>query len=434
VTATLENAIFRITSREENNANFGTGFIIKQDENASYLLTCAHVIEKVGGKDKVQVGGVPAEVVADGSLKGIDFVVLKIEALFELSILPLCVSKKKDIPCEIIGYCTLRQKSKEFVARSLNGVLTKPIKVQSENYPDATGWDLIIENGDFSLEPGYSGSPVIDRNNHILAVASHKQGKNGIAISINNLEKVAPEIFGELVVNSQIADSQMADNSRTPPFQDYQYDIFLSYVEEDEITQKWIHETFMPVFESYLKDFRGKFEVFSANQSKNGDFIHPEWKERLAYSRCLIPICSASYFKWRWSRFACSTMLFREAQEGCRTLDNPCGLFIPVVVSKIQLSRFTTDIFTTNICYFDCPALKCKKTGEGFKNTEIYFKFQDKMEQWIEKEVVKSIISAPSWKQQWLEELPEINNNKLCDEEQHLKVSVPNIRNAIWER
>jgi hypothetical protein len=55
MSADLQTSIILITSSEPTNGSFGTGFIIHKDEQAVYLLTCAHVVEDLGGPDNVQV-------------------------------------------------------------------------------------------------------------------------------------------------------------------------------------------------------------------------------------------------------------------------------------------------------------------------------------------------------------------------------------------
>ena len=69
------DSIFLIESRQSNNKKFGTGFIVHQDEQFTYLLTCAHVVDDVG-IDDVEVDGKSATVIAMGASNDIDLAVL----------------------------------------------------------------------------------------------------------------------------------------------------------------------------------------------------------------------------------------------------------------------------------------------------------------------------------------------------------------------
>lgn len=62
-----KQAVFLISSREEGNKRFGTGFVIHHDKNRHLLLTCRHVLEKICGKEiskeKIDIGGkIPEEI------------------------------------------------------------------------------------------------------------------------------------------------------------------------------------------------------------------------------------------------------------------------------------------------------------------------------------------------------------------------------------
>ncbi|KAB8332299.1 trypsin-like peptidase domain-containing protein [Scytonema tolypothrichoides VB-61278] len=76
----FSDSILLITSSDTNySGDFGTGFVIHQDEQTTYVLTCAHVVSKVGGSDKVKAGGHPAEVKVSGDVYGCDLAVLAVK-------------------------------------------------------------------------------------------------------------------------------------------------------------------------------------------------------------------------------------------------------------------------------------------------------------------------------------------------------------------
>ncbi len=57
-------SIVLMTSQDSNNHSMGTGFVVHRDGQGTYLVTCAHVVESVGGTDQVSLHGHQAEVIA----------------------------------------------------------------------------------------------------------------------------------------------------------------------------------------------------------------------------------------------------------------------------------------------------------------------------------------------------------------------------------
>ena len=51
----LQRSVVLISSSDRKNNRFGTGFVVRQYSGSAYLLTCAHVVDDVGGSDKVQI-------------------------------------------------------------------------------------------------------------------------------------------------------------------------------------------------------------------------------------------------------------------------------------------------------------------------------------------------------------------------------------------
>ncbi|NEP03887.1 MAG: trypsin-like peptidase domain-containing protein [Okeania sp. SIO2G4] len=86
----LEKYIVLINSASDKSLKadiIGTRFAFYQEENYTYLLTCAHVVEDVGEEENVLVNNISAEVVAIGDTQGFDLAVLRVKEL--LSVLPL---------------------------------------------------------------------------------------------------------------------------------------------------------------------------------------------------------------------------------------------------------------------------------------------------------------------------------------------------------
>ena len=102
----LEDSIVFITSAKKANV-LGTGFIFHKQQNYSYLLTCAHVIEDVGGEENIRVNNLPAEVIKIGDVQGFDVAILKINTTFSASSLNLRIldgKEGKKLEVKIPGY------------------------------------------------------------------------------------------------------------------------------------------------------------------------------------------------------------------------------------------------------------------------------------------------------------------------------------------
>lgn len=192
----FSDSIVLITSITPEEDSFGTGFIIDRDEQGTYVLTCAHVVRDVGGSEKVVVNGFPAETIASGERKGFDLAVLRVKGLSSKPQLSLSIMGKERKSFVISGFYKFSRKAAPAL-RKIRGNLGDTIQISSSDGRDRIdAWDLIIE-GRHHLQPGYSGSPVIDEaRGHVLGVVSHQvsQGVEGIAISIDALNKVWPEM------------------------------------------------------------------------------------------------------------------------------------------------------------------------------------------------------------------------------------------------
>ena len=173
--------------------SFGTGFAIHAELDATWILTCAHVVEDVGGIDNVRVENKPAESLACGKSEEVDLAVLKVEGLI-LPSLKLERTDRRNIACVIVGFAELAGELKK--AEPLEGRLGNNVVMQAPQGPRVKAWKLWIE-GRTLLAHGYSGSPVICNDTAtVVAVASHReyQGERGYAVSLANLQDIWPEL------------------------------------------------------------------------------------------------------------------------------------------------------------------------------------------------------------------------------------------------
>ena len=199
----LEESIVLITSASEKKANvIGTGFAFHREQNYTYLLTCAHVVEDVGGKENVRINNnndIPAEVVAIGNIHGFDLAVLKVKDILSLPLLELMIlseEKKINYHINIPGNYLYTNKIPEF--KPITGRISQRSKV-IQFQEKVVVWELKIEKG--KLQRGYSGAPVVDlKTGFVVGVTTHMEGQNeekgkvGRAISIEALEKIWSDI------------------------------------------------------------------------------------------------------------------------------------------------------------------------------------------------------------------------------------------------
>jgi len=191
------DSVVHITSSDPGRSTFGTGFVIHQSasQRACYILTCAHVVRDVGGKDNVLAAKLSASVIAFGDPdgNGVDLAILRVEELPELPALPLYSRTKEGDAISAVGF---QQFNPSYLIRSVDGRLGHPIELASRGGAERTpAWDLLIKD-DFALQPGYSGSPVILKGTtSVVAVVCSRigEGVKGIAISIEGLNSIWKE-------------------------------------------------------------------------------------------------------------------------------------------------------------------------------------------------------------------------------------------------
>ncbi len=198
----LDDSVTLITSEISDIPDFGSGFVIHQDEGATFLLTCAHVVKDVGGTTKVKVGAALAEVFKLGSENGCDLAILKVDKLLGRPPLKLSNSAAKGKRIVIAGY--YQNETKVKTLRKISGVIGERTIFELDG--DRTvAWDIEIdESSRYFLQPGYSGSPVVDeQTGATVGVISQRvgTGRQGLAISIEAVKKIWRDIPSSLLQN-----------------------------------------------------------------------------------------------------------------------------------------------------------------------------------------------------------------------------------------
>ncbi|MGD1806972.1 GUN4 domain-containing protein [Dapis sp. BLCC M126] len=200
------DSIILIKSAKENKANvIGTGFAFYRKQGYTYLITCAHVVEHVGGEGNVLVNGeIPAVIIAIGNTQGFDFAVLRIEANLDIPLLKLkSLEKAENRKFQIPGYY-LYAEEKKIRLQTIEGVFGKK-SFLTQNNQKVIAWELLINKG-HRLHQGYSGAPVIDlTTGSVSGVATNMEKDNtkGLAISVEALKEIWPEVPSQIFEQSK---------------------------------------------------------------------------------------------------------------------------------------------------------------------------------------------------------------------------------------
>lgn len=193
----LQKAVIVITgSRAEN---FGTGFVIHKTEVATYIVTCTHVIDDVGGPDELKADQLPASVVDSDLETGFDLAVIKIDRPLDTPVFLMGDKTSQNQAVTIIG-CHLIGKQR--VIQPIDGHLIKQGEVESTKLKSrSTCWHLQINSG-YPLQPGYSGAPMIDpTTGRVLGIVNLRKGTggSGLAISAEAIARIWSEMPPQLL-------------------------------------------------------------------------------------------------------------------------------------------------------------------------------------------------------------------------------------------
>lgn len=97
----MNDAVVKIHSSV--NANFGTGFVFKNTESSSFILTCGHVIKSI--ETSLLANEKPAEIIYSAYESGLDLAVLKAD---KINCTPLTLSDSSDLKSlTVTGYTSL---------------------------------------------------------------------------------------------------------------------------------------------------------------------------------------------------------------------------------------------------------------------------------------------------------------------------------------
>jgi hypothetical protein len=189
---------------------------------------------------------------------------------------------------------------------------------------------------------------------------------------------------------------------------DYRYDVFISY-KRDQFRNAWLHESFVPMFSQLLQEdiaavcrrqtiglFFDQTVVPDDKRSLRGIEPGDDWREALREaikaSRCVVCLWSPLYFLSEWCQVEWNSFLER-GRVAKQTLVVPMsvhdGESFPPAAQALQAPDFSDYVVI----------------GEGFKKTEEFVLFQQKLKQ-FSKKVASCVNAAPRFSKFGLAGLP----------------------------
>jgi hypothetical protein len=182
---------------------FGTAFAVYTDRDATWLVTCAHVVDQPRQGATLRVSGRAAEVVANGReerrAKKIDLAVLRVSGLHVEPVLPLAALAGERPDCLIPGW--FKHAEGSYRSDCLAASIRNPFSwAEPGSSLIAQAFELAIAHDD-RLAKGYSGAPAIcSETGEVFAVVATKEepSTSGSAICISHLLDVWPDMPLEL--------------------------------------------------------------------------------------------------------------------------------------------------------------------------------------------------------------------------------------------
>ncbi len=205
------NSIVRLASSDPDNPRFGTGFVIRRDDRSTYILTCAHVVTSVGGSEKIIIDGHRGRLVGSWEGVDIDLAVVRVNTEIDRSPLKLQASGHEGAVIRTAGFEHVI--GQEYVIREIEGALGRQIGLESRSRTSRLeAWDIQITDS-FNLQPGHSGSPIIDQaTGSVVGILriKHGAGERGLAISVSVVLDLWDDL-SPLMTNSVVPESQYVD-------------------------------------------------------------------------------------------------------------------------------------------------------------------------------------------------------------------------------
>jgi hypothetical protein len=175
----------------------------------------------------------------------------------------------------------------------------------------------------------------------------------------------------------------------------YAYNAFISY-KRTPVGKRWMDELFYPLFEEYLNEYTDEnLPIFKDTEEIAwGDSFPSKIRNALIHSKCMISICTPSYFKRsEWCMREFSVMKYRADKLGFYTDKNPNGLVFPILFRTIDpYPPFIRNVQILDYTNFNVAEIK--QSGSE------YLQFQRKLETDVKK-LADFINQVPPWNAEW---------------------------------
>lgn len=181
-------SVLSISASENDFKKCGTGFVVRRDDANTYVVTCAHVVNK---NARIQVstadGAYTADLLESGADHGIDMAVLRIREVLDNAPLLMQPTGTPGLNVRVVGFRRLNSTSLTRI--TLDAAIGRETTIV-ENSRECKAWELLVTDG--TLVEGCSGAPVVDvASGRVVGIAVLKEGNNlGLALGIENLVPV----------------------------------------------------------------------------------------------------------------------------------------------------------------------------------------------------------------------------------------------------
>jgi WD40 repeat protein/SAM-dependent methyltransferase len=210
------DSIVRIASSDPDNTRFGTGFVIHREPNCTFILTCGHVVRAIGGPTMMIADGQSGVLIASGEHVDIDLAIIRVDMRLDREPLLLQAAGTKGMSVTTAGFQHVL--GQEYAIRELSGVLEQQVGLESRDRSTRLeAWEVKIRD-DATLQPGQSGSPIIDnQNGSAVGILRIKQGQGdrGLAISAQVVHELWPNL-PSLFLNETHTKRDNADWAQAP--------------------------------------------------------------------------------------------------------------------------------------------------------------------------------------------------------------------------
>ena len=185
-----------ILSADLGNQRSGNSFVVGSWNGFDLAITCAHVVADLGGQTSLLCRGIPAEVVLEAS-EPLDIALLQVIAHAGAPPLSPARQVREGQRVSVVGYVA---HASGFVARRLDATVESATVIAGRgSEPNVPAWELVLD-GKETLEPGLSGSPVLNRAGEVVGVLQSRtgEGARGLMIDACRLTDVWPDLSNRI--------------------------------------------------------------------------------------------------------------------------------------------------------------------------------------------------------------------------------------------